>query len=140
MKIVISGEVHSSKNSRRIFKNHKTGNMFVAKSKASKADEKTFLAQLSGQREIWEKMTRDASYPLQIVFHFRRKTRAKFDYVNIAQGLLDAMQEAGYIVDDCADYVIPVFVQYVVSSKNPGCDIYVVSGSGAYYTPDEITK
>lgn len=69
-------------------------------------------------------MAQGLEYPITITFFFRRKTKRRWDYVNMAQGLLDAMVTAGYIPDDCADYVIPAFVPYEVS-KNPGCDITV---------------
>lgn len=127
--IIVQGEIHSSKNSHRIWENKKTGNPFIVKSKAAKKDESSFLEQLLDQRAEWERMTAGLKYPLVVSFHFRRKTRAKFDYLNIAQGLADAMQKAGYFPDDCMTYVIPDFLTwpYEVCPINPGCDILVRS-------------
>lgn len=125
--IQINGEVHSSKNSRRIMRNQKTGLPFVAKSKQSKADETSFALQLASQFGHWREMIDDCDFPLTIVFTFRRGSRRRFDYVNIAQGVLDAMVKAGYIPDDSADYVIPAFMPYQIC-KNPGCDIAVKKG------------
>jgi len=124
-KIVIDGEVHSSKNSRRIMRNRKTGLPFVAKSESAKADESSFAWQLAGQAETWQAMIRDQEYPVTIVFEFRRATHRRFDYVNLAQGVLDAMVKAGYLPDDDAKHVIPAFVPYVVAKDNPGCDVYI---------------
>ena len=122
--IKLNGEVHSSKNSRRIMRGA-SGAPFVAKSKSAKADEFYFWAQLIGQKDVWNRMTQGKPYPLTVVFHFRRGTRGRFDYVNMAQGVLDAMVKAGYLPDDNADYVIPAFVPYSVEKDDPGCDVRV---------------
>lgn len=125
MPIVIQGEIHSSKNSKRIFKNKHTGKPFITKSAASKRDEQSFAWQMMGQAEEWRRMTAGRPFPLSVVFEFRRKTRAKFDYLNMAQGLCDSLKESGLIPDDSADYLIPVFVPYTVDKHNPGCTLYI---------------
>lgn len=129
-KISLDGEIHSSKNSRRIMRNRRTGLPFVAKSKSSKLDEASFALQLASQRDKWETLTLNCDYPIIIIFLFRRATKRKFDYVNMAQGILDAMVKSAYILDDCADYVIPFFLPYVVD-KNAGCDLMVISSHEA---------
>lgn len=126
MKIVITGEIHSSKNSRRIFRNSKTGAPFIAKSKQSKADESMLYEQLVLQRDVWFQMTDGKPYPLKMQFTFRRATKRPFDYVNISQGILDAMVKAGYMPDDNMNYVIPSFTPYVLDKQNPGCDIEIL--------------
>ena len=123
--IQISGEIHSSKNSRQIFRNNKTGRPFVAKSKASKEDEQSFAIQLATQKPAWEVFSKDIQYPILATFNFRRSTSRKFDYVNLAQGLLDALVKSGYIPDDNADCVIPSFMPYTVNKGDCGCDIVV---------------
>ena len=123
--IFIEGKIYSSKNSRRILVNRRTGKPFVAKSQKSKSDEESFATQFSNNRETWEKMIAGVEYPLEVVFEFRRATKAVFDYVNIAQGLLDAMVKAGYVPDDDANHILPVFVPYSVSKTHPGCVITV---------------
>lgn len=124
--IIISGEIHSSKNSRRILPTGSARRPFIlAKSKQSKADEQSFAWQLNAQREEWERMIKGKRYPLSIVFRFRRATHRKFDYVNLAQGLLDSMTKAGYIPDDDAKHVLPVFMPYLLDKENPGCDILI---------------
>ena len=133
MVIKIDGEIHSSKNSRRIMRG-KNGAPFVAKSKSAKADEFYFWAQLTSQRETWQNMVAGLPYPLTITFHFRRGTRCRFDYVNMAQGILDAMVKAGYLPDDSADYVIPAFQPYTVEKTNPGCDLTI----GDYLTGNNL--
>lgn len=129
--IHIEGEIHSSKNSRRIMRNRKTGAPFVAKSELSKNDESSFSLQLASQRETWERMTAGKAYPLTLVFLFRRASRRAFDYVNMAQGILDAMVKAEYLPDDCMNYVIPAFLPYEVNKENPGCDLMIAEGRTA---------
>ena len=133
MALVIEGEIHSSKNSKRIFKRWKTDKItgarskvpFIAKSHASKLDQESFVWQMLGQMEEWRRMTAGKTFPLCVVFEFRRKTKARFDYINMAQGLCDAMVEANLIPDDSADYLIPVFVPYTVDKHNPGCTLRI---------------
>lgn len=133
MPIVIEGEIHSSKNSKRIFTKRSSGKPFIAKSAASKQDEHSFVWQMVGQAEEWRRMTAGKQFPLCLVFEFRRKTRARFDYINMAQGLCDAMVKANLIPDDSADFLIPVFVPYTVDKHNPGCTLYVTEISNAMW-------
>jgi len=120
--ISINGRnVHSSKNSHQIW-----GKRLV-KSKAAKADEPIFAAQLAEQLPTWQAMTRGAAYPLVVIFRLRRATLAEFDYNNIIQGILDAMQKAGYLHKDSMKHVIPVPAEWILDRKNPGCDIWLGS-------------
>jgi Holliday junction resolvase RusA-like endonuclease len=130
-KISLEGEIHSSKNSRRIMRNQKTGLPFIAKSRSSKLDEASLSLQLACQYEKWKSMTSRCEYPIIVIFSFRRATRRRFDYANMAQGILDAMVKADYIPDDCADYVIPLFVPYIVDKDNAGCDLMVIASGEA---------
>ena len=126
MKIVLQGEIHSSKNSRRIFRNSKTGAPFVTKSKQAKEDESMLALQLSAQRSTWFQMAEGVPYPLLVRFRFRRETKRPFDYVNMVQGILDSMVKVGYMPDDNMNYVIPSFSPYILDKENPGCDIEVL--------------
>lgn len=124
LSIVIHGEIHSSKNSRRIMRG-KGGNPFISKSIRSEEDEGIFSVQLYNQRETWRTMMEHQKYPLNLVFLFRRASHRAFDYVNIAQGVLDAIVKAEYLPDDSMKYVIPSFLPYVVDKENPGCEITI---------------
>ena len=117
--ISLDGEVFSSKNSRAT--DTKTGRTF--KSKGARLNEKLFAAQLIEQAEQWAEMTRGKAFPYVVVFRLRRKTRRKFDYNNLFQGVLDAMVKAGYLPDDDMSHVIPVPAEWVLDKNNPGCDI-----------------
>lgn len=125
--IIIQGEIHSSKNSRRIMRSRR-GKPFVSKSLRAKEDEGLFAMQLYRQRETWESMIEGRTFPIIVLFQFTRATRRRFDYVNIAQGVLDAMVKAEYLPDDSADYVIPAFVPYEVDKTCPGC-VITIEGS-----------
>ena len=125
--IFLVGEVHSSKNSKRIFVNRKTGRPFISKSKASKSDEGSFALQLNSQRAEWLRMTAGLPYPLYVFLRFIRQTHRIFDYTNIAQGVLDAMVAVGYLPDDSMKFVIPVFLPYTVDKYRPGCEIDILA-------------
>ena len=118
--IVINGRnVHSSKNGRRNF-----GHVSLKSLRATE-DEAIFAAQLAEQLPTWQAMTKGAAYPLVVIFRLRRATKAKFDYGNILQGLLDALQKAGYLADDDMKHVIPIPAEWILDRKNPGCDIWL---------------
>jgi hypothetical protein len=138
--IFLVGEVHSSKNSKRIFVNSKTGRPFISKSKASKADEGSFALQLNSQRAEWLRMTAGLSYPLRVSLRFIRQTHRIFDYTNIAQGVLDAMVAAEYLPDDSMKFVIPVFLPYLVDKRFPGCEIDILTARELRNVPPKPAK
>ena len=63
--------------------------------------------------------------PLKVVFKIYRKTHRKFDYVNIIQGLQDLMVKCGWLPDDNADEIIPVFQPYDVDKNDPRVEIFI---------------
>lgn len=122
--ITIYGELYSTKNSKQIFKT-KTGRPFIAKSNASKMSEKPLLIQLQANRSKWREMIAGKEYPLSVCFFIHRKTRRRWDWINIVQGISDLMQTAGWLPDDDAEHYTPVFIGYDVDPKNPRVDIFV---------------
>lgn len=117
--ITVPFELYSSKNSKRILFNRTTGRSFVAKSKQAEQNEKDLIQVLTLYRQTFLNMIKGKEKPYRIHFKIYRQTRRRFDYVNIVQGLLDAMTKAGLIEDDNADVLIPVFEPYEVDPKNP---------------------
>lgn len=115
--IVILGELYSSKNSRRILR--AGDKVYISKSKAAKEQEEELLIQLIQQRAIWQQMTQDLEYPLIVKFKIYRKTQRKCDYLNIVQGLCDAMVLANYFPDDNYDYLLPAFSPMQFDKLNP---------------------
>jgi len=53
-------------------------------------------------------------------------TERKWDYVNVVQGILDAMVACAYIPDDSYEYVIPEFYSTQLDRINPRTEITVL--------------
>ena len=122
--LVINGELYSSKNSRRILR---AGNrLIVAKSAVAKAQEEELIYKLNVNRGIWQELITGKNYPLKVEFLIYRKTKRRFDYVNIVQNLLDCMVKADYLPDDDADHIIPFFQQYQIDKSNPRVEIKII--------------
>ena len=123
--ITIYGELYSSKNSRQIVK--ACGRFMLLPSKAYREHKKPIEQQLVLNRGKWLNEIKDASMPLKISFKIYRQTHRRFDYVNVVQGILDCMTECGWILDDNADVILPVFEQYEVDPKNPRVEIKLLT-------------
>ena len=65
-------------------------------------------------------------YPVKISFKFIRKSKHKFDYINPAQTVQDLMVKNGWIEDDNAEFMIPVFEQYEYDKEKPGVYITII--------------
>lgn len=122
--ITIPTELYSSKNSRQIFK-LKNGRTIIAKSNVAKQNEKDLCYLLSLYLNQWKFETANKKYPLRVHFKIYRKTKRRFDYVNIIQNLLDCMVMSGWLPDDDADNILPVFEQYEVCKNNPRVKISI---------------
>lgn len=75
--------------------------------------------------------TRSSGYPIKIGIHFVRQTKAKFDFHNICQILLDLMVAFDIIEDDNIDCILPFPMQiegrwYSIDKENPGCYIAIL--------------
>ena len=123
--IVIYGELYSSKNSKRIVK---FGNRIaLISSKQNLESVKPIEQQLILNRKKWFEMINGYKKPLKISFKIYRKTHRKFDYLNIIQGLQDLMVKCGWLIDDNADEIIPVFEPYEVDKINPRVEIFIIN-------------
>lgn len=117
--ITLYGELYSKKNSKRVFSRY--GKTVVLPSKVYEKSKPDFLWQLKDakNKKIWENLMAKTKYPICLNIKIYRKTKRKFDYNNIIQGLQDILVEADYLPDDDADHLIPFFEPYDVDSKNP---------------------
>jgi|TARA_Y100000310_G_scaffold118355_1_gene117234 disulfide oxidoreductase YuzD len=110
----------------------------VPSSKNSKVWTGKFLVS-SKATQKWRKETKDywnifkkefidqlGEKPHKIGFKFIRKSRHKFDYVNPLQTVQDEMVKYGWLEDDSADELIPVFLPYEYDKENPGVEIHVL--------------
>jgi Holliday junction resolvase RusA-like endonuclease len=114
MEIFIPGNVPSSKNN-KVW----TGRFLVWSKSAQKYKKET--------KKYWEDYRdqflidfSDRTLPCAVSFKFIRGSRHQFDYVNPLQTILDLMVENGWLTDDNADVILPVFEQYEYSKDNPG--------------------
>lgn len=120
MTIFISGNVPSSKNSKQWTGKH------LIHSKTVRNYLKQHEMDWAKGRLAFEKLCENKEFPLKISFYFKRETKRRFDYVNVAQLPLDLMVKYCWIPDDSADYVIPVFAGYEIDKTEPGVFINVL--------------
>ena len=126
-KIVLHTELRSSKNSRQ-FVRLKTGRTVLLKSKYAAQQDKLFASELEKNYFKWAQMTKNVkSFPLKVGFYVYRATHRRWDWMNILQGLADAMVRAGYLEDDSAKFFTPVFLGFDVDKDDPRVEISIVS-------------
>ena len=123
--IFIKGNVPSSKNNKQVFA--KYGKVFFTDSPQTKRYRKETVEQYRINRDIFLSLTKDKPLPLNVRFKFTRDTRRLFDFVNMAQVVLDLMTEYGWISDDNYTIINPSFDPVVIIDKiNPGVKIKVL--------------
>lgn len=123
-KITIPIELYSSKNSRQIFRTN-AGRPFIAKSDASKRNEADICFLLNIYREKWICLCSGKKYPLKLHIFIYRKTKRRFDYINIFQNFADCMQKCDWIPDDDANHLQPIFDGYAVDKQNPRVELWI---------------
>ncbi|HAV26446.1 MAG TPA: hypothetical protein DCX01_09740 [Bacteroidetes bacterium] len=118
--IFIPGNVPSSKNGRRW-----TGRYFIVSKQTQRYYKESKDAWTDNKKEFI-KMIKGKSKPYRISFKFVRKSKHKFDYINPAQTIQDQMVKYGWIDDDNADEMLPIFVKFEYSKEEPGVYINVL--------------
>lgn len=121
MKWFIPGNVPSSKNGRRW-----TGKYFIASKGVINYRKKTKSYYEKFAPEFKKELTKH-KLPVTIAFEFIRGSKHKFDYINPAQTVQDDMVKAGWIEDDNADCIKPVFITYSYNKENPGVIISIIN-------------
>ena len=124
MKIVIHQELYSSKNSRQ-FVRLRNGRTVLLKSKRAQEQEDTLEEALDKQMARWMEMADGKEFPIKVHFTVYRKTKRRWDWMNMIQGLADAMVEAGYIPDDSAEFFTPVFEEALQDKNDPRVEFWV---------------
>lgn len=76
-------------------------------------------------REQFNKVLEGKQFPVEIGFHFVRKSKHKFDFNNANQIVADLLTAHGIIEDDNMDYFIPYAFKinnkfYTIDKENPG--------------------
>lgn len=79
-----------------------------------------------GQRLVFQYALSLSEPPIHLLMTFIRKSKHRFDYINLAQSILDEMVEHDWIPDDCTDYIIPYFAPYIYDRDNPGTLIHLI--------------
>lgn len=80
---------------------------------------------IEGLRHHFNKALEGKTPPVEIGFHFVRKSKHKFDFNNANQIVADLLTAYGIIEDDNMDYFIPYAFKindqfYTIDKENPG--------------------
>lgn len=124
--IILPIELHSSKNGQQIIYNKRLERLMVIKKAVARQQDNQLKILLMANKRIWEKMIEGKKYPLKVGFYVWRKTKRRFDWGNIVQGLQDSMVKNGYLPDDSAFYLTPFFLGFDVDPNNPRVEICVL--------------
>ena len=122
--IFIPGNVPSSKNSKQMIINQ--GRTFFVWSKTAQKYVRTSKNVYVSYALVFKKHLEGLKKPYRISFKFIRGSKHKFDYPNPLQTVLDLMVLYGWLEDDNADEVIPVFELYSYSKEKPGVKIAIL--------------
>ena len=109
-------------------KNNKqwTGKFLVCSKLAQKYRKDTKKYWIEQGEEFRRECNYHHTYPLKVAFKFIRNSHRKFDYVNPLQTILDLMVEHGWILDDNADVILPIFLPYEYNKDTPGVYITIL--------------
>ena len=122
--IFIPGNVPSSKNGRRW-----TGRYFIVSKQTAryyKNSKKYWVEHKKEFKKLLKGKDSQNKKPYRISFKFIRKSRHKFDYINPAQTVQDQMVKFGWISDDNAQEMLPIFLEFEYDKDNPGVYINVL--------------
>lgn len=116
----IPGNVPSSKNGKRWTGKHLISSKAVMKYRS--ATKNIF----SEYKHEFIKEIAKYKKPVVIAFTYFRGSQHKFDYINPCETTQDDMVYNGWIEDDNANIILPMFKKYVYDSENPGVLIEII--------------
>lgn len=125
IKFDIAGQVPSKKNNKRILKNSRTGNRFIANSEKfndwhEKALREVCLSKAAKYRN------KPRKNPLSIRMSFYNKDNRRHDLDNMVSSVLDLLVDAGYLEDDHCKIVSSMLVVFRgVDRKNPRVEVTI---------------
>lgn len=120
VEIFIPGNVPSSKNG-RVW----TGKFFIASKSVQKWRKETEPYWKQHKQEFLDALE-GLEKPYKISMRFVRGSKHEFDYLNPAQTIQDEMVKHGWLEDDNASIVIPVFQLFSYDKKNPGVYVNII--------------
>ena len=127
--------VPSSKNGRRW-----TGKYFISSKTVMTYRKNTKSFYTKYAKCISERNIINMRQPVKIGFTFIRGTRHKFDYINPAQTVQDDMVKNGWIEDDNAEFIIPVFERYKYDKNKPGVIIEIIKDGNEKHESSSTDK
>ena len=122
LKLTITGNPVTKKNSANIFYNKRTGRPFISPSKQYKEYAENFLSQVMEQRATGKKLAE--SYNVKCLYFM--KARRKVDLTNLLEATDDCLVNAGVIIDDNCEVIVSHDGSRVYYDKeNPRVEIYI---------------
>lgn len=107
--------VYSKKNSKVM------ANKVLLSSERVREYEKVMLPVFLKNKRKFKEQYDKTEKPVKLEIYFIRPTKAKFDYINMAQLPLDMMQKAGLIEDDDCYHIRPIFTGWEVNKDKTKC-------------------
>lgn len=121
MRLVYYGLVHSKKNSKRVIRNRKTGQLGIITSRVAKESEDDMIRQFSLQRP-----SHMAPSPATVSVDMYEPNRARRDLDNQSTSILDALTRARIIEDDSIRHVTGIHGRLAgFDKKMPRAVVYV---------------
>lgn len=126
VKFDIAGQVPSKKNNKRILKNLRTGNRFIANSEKFNNWHEAAMKEICLSSKVSKFRNMKWEGPLEVMMVFYNKDRIRHDLDNMASSILDLLVDAGYLEDDCCGIVNRLIISFGgVDRKNPRVEVTI---------------
>jgi hypothetical protein len=124
--LTISGQVPSKKNNKRILKNPRTGNRFIANSKRFNDWYEMVIKEMTLISKNRKFRNMKYANPLEVTMVFYNKDNVRHDLDNMASSILDLLVDAGYLEDDCCRIVNRLIINFGgLDRKNPRVEVTI---------------
>lgn len=122
----IAGQVPSKKNNKRILKNSRTGNRFIANSEKFNDWHEKALREVCLFSKAAKYRNKPRKNPLSIRMSFYNKDNRRHDLDNMVSSVLDLLVDAGYLEDDHCKIVSSMLVVFCgVDRENPRVEVTI---------------
>ena len=124
--LTISGQVPSKKNNKRILKNSRTGNRFIANSKRFNDWYEMVVKEMTLVSKSRKFRNTKPTNPLEVTMVFYNKDNVRHDLDNMASSILDLLVDTGYLEDDCCRIVNRLIINFGgLDRKNPRVEVTI---------------